>query len=199
MRTILLGLVFVAGGLGACDSNDRTNPIPDPDAQVPSDGATTDAIDAPPPTGALCGGFAAAKCAANEYCDFADNRCGIADGPGTCKRRPDVCPAVVGRPVCGCDGKVHTSDCILYSDGFDLNAGGCDVPPGSFACGYAVCNLATQYCQRDTKSPEADVYSCVTLPQGCPTGAPTCECLRSEPCGVSCSGDERVGLTLTCQ
>jgi hypothetical protein len=198
MRTTLLGLVFVAGVLGACGSSDRT-PSPDPDAQVPSDGTNTDAPTQPPPTGTLCGGFAGAMCAATEYCDYPDNRCGIADGPGTCKRRPDACPALIGRPVCGCDGNVHSSDCITYSDGFDLNANGCTVPTGSFACGYAVCSLATQYCQRDTKPADGDVYTCMTLPQGCSAGAPTCECLRSEPCSVSCSGNEKVGFTLTCQ
>lgn len=201
MRTSLPGLVFIAGACAACGSSDRTNPSPDPDADVPGDGAMTDApsdAPTPPPPGTLCGGFAGAKCAANEYCDYADNRCGIADGPGSCKRRPDACPALVGRPVCGCDGKVHSSDCISYSDGFDLNANGCTVPAGSFVCGYAVCSLATQYCRHDTKPP-GDTYICVTLPLGCPTDAPTCECLRSEPCGVSCAGDASVGLTLTCQ
>jgi hypothetical protein len=199
MRTTLLDLLFVVGALTACGGSDRTNPTPDPDAQVPSDGATGDAIDAPPPTGKLCGGFSGVMCAANEYCDYPDNHCGIADGAGTCTRRPDACPALIGRPVCGCDDRVHSSDCIAYSDGVDLNADGCTVPTGSFACGYAVCSLATQYCRRDTKPADGDVYTCVMLPQGCPAGAPTCECLRAEPCGLSCAGNEKIGLTVTCQ
>src|SRR4029079_11908776 len=116
MRTTLLGLVFVAAAVGAGGSRDRTNPSPDPDAQVPNDGAMTDGPTQPPPTGALCGGLAGVECAANEYCDYVDNRCGIAAGSGSSTRRPDACPAVVGRPVCGCDAKVHPSDCITYSD-----------------------------------------------------------------------------------
>jgi hypothetical protein len=192
---------------GACGSSDRTNP--DPDAQqVPGDGSTDGSSDGPPPS-ASCGGITREACAANEYCDYADNSCGIADAPGTCKRRPDACPLIgptprdsatriVGRPVCACDGKVHSSDCIAYSDGFDLNAHGCAVPSGSFACGYAVCDLPTQYCRHEVKPP-ADLYTCLALPVGCAAGAPACDCLKSEQCGSSCSGDARVGLTLTCQ
>jgi hypothetical protein len=215
MRTTMLCLVFliafgafgafgalgVFGVFGACGGRERTNP--DPDAQVPDDGST----DAPLPS-ASCGGLTRAACALNEYCDYADNSCGIADAPGTCKRRPDACPLidptprdsaspVVGRPVCACDGRVHDSDCIAFSDGFDLNAYGCAVPSGSFTCGYAVCSLQTQYCRREIKPPAADLYTCIALPQTCPAGAPTCECLQVQPC--SCSGDARAGLTLTCQ
>lgn len=203
MRTTLLCVVFL---MGACGGSGRTNPTPDPDAQVPDDGST----DAPPPPSASCGGRLGEGCAANEYCDYPDNSCGVADQPGSCKRRPDACPltaeagslevaALVGRPVCGCDGKVHPSDCLAYSDGTDLNASGCTVPPGSFACGYAVCSLQTQYCRHETKSADADLYTCIALPQSCTAGAAACECLRSEPCGTSCSGDARVGLTLLCQ
>jgi hypothetical protein len=44
-----------------------------------------------------------------------------------------------------------------------------------------------------------DLYTCITLPQSCPVGAPTCNGLRAEPCGTSCSGDAAAGLTLTCR
>jgi hypothetical protein len=222
MRTTLLGLAFVI----ACGGSGRTNPEPEPDAQEPAD--ATIAGDGPP--GAACGGFSARPCAANEYCDFPLNTCGVADETGTCKRRPDACPlidptgedrppfggpagaavevptprdstsSIVGRPVCACDLKVHPSDCLAFSDGFDLNANGsCDVPAGNFACGYAVCNLQTQYCRHEVKPPAADLYSCLALPPACTTATPACGCLRDQPCGTACTGDARVGLTLLCQ
>jgi hypothetical protein len=188
MRMILFSLVFVI----ACGGSGRTGPDADTDAVAPIDGA----IDGTKPPSGLCGGLIPVECKPTEYCDYADNSCGIADAPGICKRRPDACP-LVDRPVCGCDGQIHSSDCIAFSDGFDLSAnGGCSLPATSFACGYAVCELSTQYCRRDVKATDdADVYQCVNLPQACTS----CPCLRSEPCGESCTGDARTGLTLTCQ
>lgn len=196
MRTTLLCLVFL---MGACGGSERTNPNPDPDAQVPDDGSIDAPIDGSDIPGERCGGFVPRSCAADEFCDYTDNTCGIADGEGACKKKPGACPAIVGRPVCGCDGNVHSSDCTAYRDGTDLNANGCAVPSGSFACGYAVCSLQTQYCRHEIKPPAADLYTCITLPQACPAGAATCDCLRSEPCGTTCSGNERAGLTLVCQ
>ena len=90
---------------------------------------------------------------------------------------------------------------IAFSDGSDLNANaGCALPAGTFACGYAVCDLQTQYCRREIRASEADLFSCAPLPQGC-TGTPTCSCLRGEQClgTAACSGDATNGLTLTCQ
>jgi hypothetical protein len=195
MRTIILSLAFVI----ACGGSGRTGPDTDPDAVVAIDAATDAPIDAiGPPPGEFCGGLIPVECKPNEYCDYDDNTCGTADGSGTCKRRPDACP-LVDRPVCACDGRIHSSDCIAFSDGFDLSAnGGCALPAGMFACGYAVCDLDTQYCRHEVKAPDADIYTCVGFPQGCMSG-PSCTCLRGELCGTSCSGDERIGLTVTCQ
>ena len=192
MRTILSSFAIVL--VVACGGSGRTGPDADTDAVVANDAATDGTI---PST--LCGGLVRAECKPTEYCDYADNRCGIADGPGTCKRRPDACPLVVGRPVCACDGRVHSSECIASSDGFDINAnGGCALPAGSFACGYLLCDLQSQYCHHEVRAPDADLYACMTLPQACTPGAPTCACLRGEQCGTSCSGDGRTGLTVTC-
>lgn len=193
MRTILHSLALVL--VVACGGSGRTGPDADSDAV----GASDATIDGTIPPSASCGGLTRAECKSTEYCDYADNRCGIADAPGTCKRRPDACPLVVGQPVCGCDGRVHSGECIAFSDGFDINAnGGCPVPAGSFACGYLMCDLQTQYCHHEARASDADLYACMTLPAACTPAAPTCACLRSERCGTSCAGDARTGLTVTC-
>ena len=76
--------------------------------------------------GEICGGLAGVQCAAHEYCDYTDNDCGIADGAGTCKRRPDACPDIF-MPTCACDGKVYTSACDAAAHGVDASANGnCD-------------------------------------------------------------------------
>ena len=181
MRTIFLGLFLVACG------GSHTNP----DGQVPGDGASDGA------SGAVCGGFSHVACGATEYCDYADNGCGIGDKTGICKPRPQTCPLIAGRPICACDGNVYVGECPAYMNGFDLDVHGtCAVPKGAFACGYTQCDLLTQYCLREPHAAAADTYSCVALPAAC--ASPTCACLANERCGNACTGNATVGLTLMC-
>ena len=148
-----------------------------------------------------CGGRNGTPCAATEYCDFALNGCGANDETGLCTPRPSTCPLnLVAVPTCGCDSTVYGSECEAYAFGTDLNSSGsCQLPAGTFACGYTQCNLFTQYCQRQLSDVvgEPDGYSCRTAPS-CPSQFPTCACLASEPCGAACSGQGATGLTLTC-
>jgi hypothetical protein len=78
-------------------------------------------------SGKTCGGFAAFTCDdANEFCDYpATAACGIADGSGTCKAKPEIC-AAISDPVCGCDGKPYGSPCQANAAGVSvLNKGAC--------------------------------------------------------------------------
>lgn len=193
MWRILLGLAFVSS-LGACGGGRGSGPPDaDPDAVI-ADDARGDG-----PRGAQCGGFAGFQCeGAMEFCDFAENTCGISDGIGECQRRPDTCIEIL-RPVCACDGNVYANDCAAREAGFDLNAnGGCAAPRGTFVCGYAVCNLQNEYCRRDSNAPAADAFTCVPLPQACNAGTPSCACLGSQPCGNACTGSASTGLKVTC-
>jgi len=198
MRITSLFLVL----LTACGGDDR----PAVDAPPGSGDAGGDAsIDAPNDEGgAACGGIVSIPCADDEYCDYVANNCGIADGAGRCKRRPDACPlnasdsaALIAEPTCACDGKVYSSECAAYAEGQDVNANGsCQFPKGQFACGYKACNLASQYCQHALKPESSDEYDCMPLP-AC-TGGASCECVADQPCGSECTGDAASGLTLTC-
>ena len=185
MRITLLSLVFLA----ACGSSNRSGT---PDAPVAGDAAGDGQ-----PTGTACGGPARAQCKALEYCDYADNGCGIGDQTGTCKRRPDACPlAIIASPTCACDARIYNSECEAAASGFDLNAHGtCDVAPGRFTCGYLQCEIATQYCRREPHLSSEETFTCAPL--SC-TGTPSCACLAKERCGNACMGDSTVGLTLTC-
>ncbi|HEX2870932.1 MAG TPA: Kazal-type serine protease inhibitor domain-containing protein [Polyangiaceae bacterium] len=78
-------------------------------------------------SGTACGGFAAFTCdEPGEFCDYPANAaCGIADGSGTCKAKPEVCGAI-SDPVCGCDGKPYGSPCQANAAGVSvLNKGAC--------------------------------------------------------------------------
>jgi hypothetical protein len=180
----LLAFSVLCVGLAAC-GDDSSSSSPGPDSGTADGGS-----------GVGCGGLKGNPCAGDEYCDYADNTCGVADGTGSCKKRPDACPAVVGPPVCGCDGKIHSGECETYMTGLDLNVNGCTVPKEDLACGYAVCDLDTQYCLHDAKNADAP-YRCVGLPAAC-ASREACSCLAAEPCGNACAGDAASGLTLTC-
>src|SRR5215468_9249428 len=109
MRITLLSLVFLA----ACSGSSRSGT---PDA------TGGDATGDGQPVGAACGGITHKLCGATEFCDFADNGCGIGDQTGTCKPRPGACPlAIVATPTCACDAKVYNGECDANAAGFDLN------------------------------------------------------------------------------
>jgi hypothetical protein len=55
-------------------------------------------------SGATCGGRGSPGCAADEYCDFSNNRCGADDTTGRCVPRPASCPTLlIPERTCGCD------------------------------------------------------------------------------------------------
>ncbi|HEX3482236.1 MAG TPA: hypothetical protein VHT91_44780 [Kofleriaceae bacterium] len=190
MRLPMLGLVFLL----ACGSSHSAS-----DAG-PGDGASGDGS-----SGAACGGPGHA-CAATEYCDYADNGCGVGALTGTCKARPDVCPVsatgttpgIVATPTCACDGNIYSNECDANRAGFDVNAHGtCDVRTGVFACGTTQCLVATQYCRRQPHTTGPDTFNCLALPAGCTTSG-GCACLSTQPCGNTCAGTSAAGMTLTC-
>jgi hypothetical protein len=163
--------------------------------------ACTETSSSGPEPGAACGGRAGATCAADQYCEFANNRCGTDDVTGRCMPRPSACPALlVAERTCGCDQKVYSSACEAMLSGTDLNeTGSCALDPGAFACGYRQCSRSNEFCQHSVSDvgDAADGYTCRGLPTGCGTNA-SCSCLSGQPCASLCAGDSARGLTLTC-
>jgi hypothetical protein len=64
-----------------------------------------------------CGGFRPISeadrytCVSGLFCEQPDNTCNVADGTGICRAVPDACPRNLD-PVCGCDGKTYSNDCL---------------------------------------------------------------------------------------
>lgn len=61
--------------------------------------------------GEKCGTIIGIECAAGLWCDLMPRACGGADLPGKCVPSPAVCTGLY-KPVCGCDSKTHSNNCV---------------------------------------------------------------------------------------
>ena len=78
------------------------------------------------PAPGACGGQTGNTCKSNEYCEFGrtdTHTCDWADATGMCKPRPFACTRQFD-PVCGCNGKTYSNECVANSRGVDAVSSG---------------------------------------------------------------------------
>jgi len=77
------------------------------------------AVPAGPP--GSCGeGGATTACGTGLYCEYTEAQyCGEVSGPGECAQQPTVCTKEWA-PVCGCDGRNYSNDCVAHSHGVSI-------------------------------------------------------------------------------
>ena len=130
-----------------------------------------------------CGGLTGARCDIDEFCHFqTEAQCGAADQTGLCR------PLVTGGlctaefdPVCGCDGKTHSNECIALISGVSvLHEGPCEVPIG----GSCVGGNGLLYPSGATQVPDPKSCNTCTCVDGQLTGCTEIHCpVVTRDCG----------------
>ena len=86
--------------------------------------------------GGSCGpGGASPSCAQGLFCKYSEAQyCGEVAGPGVCETKPTVCTKEWA-PVCGCDGRNYSNDCVAHSHGASIRHRGLCQDAGKAAAG----------------------------------------------------------------
>ena len=114
MKALLITTALLLFALPACSPSSTKTPMAPPDEVV----AATVAAE-----GEMCGGIAGIACGEGLYCAMAEGTCNVADGSGTCTRRPTTCTEQHD-PVCGCDDRTYGNACNAAMAGINVGSHG---------------------------------------------------------------------------
>src|SRR5688572_19049350 len=133
--------------------------------------------------GELCGTRGAKSCDGGLFCHHAEG-CGRDDRGGSCEQPAQICPAVFGPQICGCDGKNYASLCEAQSVGMNADyVGSCPCDPFSFQKAGGTVDLVGEWIGK-VSTDEFDISSRLAVrDDGTYTYAQTWDpvCLRVAP------------------
>jgi len=132
---------------------------------------------------------AVASCTTGFFCHYSEAQyCGEASGPGVCTEQPTVCTKEWA-PVCGCDGRNFSNDCVAHSHGVSIRHRGLCQDAAEAAAGTAGAKCGVEgaprcatglFCEYPVTAQcgtSGDPGSCQPRPQACTADYhPVCGC-----------------------
>jgi hypothetical protein len=162
-------------------------------------GATSGSGGTGGPSGPACDGTVDTWCGYPFYCDLPAGSCPGPGAAGVCADRPKSCAGVPDEMACGCNGQVYVNECEAHFEYVEVGSpADCVAPADPFACGPALCQHGTDYCEQTTYQ-----HQCKPLPQGCTAADTMCDCLEpvfcvSAPGETTCEKDANGDFVVTC-
>ena len=145
------------------------------------DGGVEPDSQAPPHTTPHPGCQSNNDCPAGSYC-FVKG----CTGSGSCAQRPTSCPLLaISEPVCGCDGKTYSNDCMRQVAGVALDHQGACAPSPNRTVATGVCvRNSFDACSQDSDCVSGGCGGELCFNPAVSGGASFCDCVQ--PTGVSC-------------